>query len=137
MATGVVRPREGEVIARGGTREIELLLAREELSIIHARCAAGEWVAGLHVHQEHSEAFYVLEGELTFELGREGERHTVRAGGFVAVPPGVAHAFGNEGDRPARWLTMHARDGGFAAFMRGLRDGAEVDWDIAPAVSAR
>ncbi len=33
-------------------------------------------------------------------------------------------------DRPARWLTIHAHDGGFAAFMRGTRDGVEVEWDI-------
>lgn len=33
---------------------------------------------------------------------------------------------------PARWLTIHAPDGGFAAFMRGLRDGIQVEWDIAP-----
>jgi len=29
--------------------------------------------------------------------------------------------------RPARWLTIHAHDGGFAAFMRGARDGVEVE----------
>ena len=52
------------------------------------------------------------------------------SGGFVAVPPGVAHSFRNHSDRPARWLTIHAPDGGFAAFMRGVRDGVEVEWDI-------
>jgi len=48
------------------------------------------------------------------------------------VPPEVAHAFRTSGDRPARWLTIHARDGGFAAFMRGVRDGVRVKWDISP-----
>jgi len=38
-----------------------------------------------HVHHEHTDAFYVLEGELTFETGREAETITVPAGGFVAV----------------------------------------------------
>jgi Cupin domain len=75
-------------------------------------------------------AFYVLEGELTFEIGREPGTITVSAGGFVAVPPGVAHSFRNDCDRPARWLTIHAPDGGFAALMRGVRDGVEVEWDI-------
>ena len=32
--------------------------------------------------------------------------------------------------RPARWLTIHAHDGGFAAFMRGARDGVEVEVDF-------
>jgi len=30
-----------------------------------------------------------------------------------------------------RWLTIHAPDGGFAAFMRAIRDGHAVMWDIA------
>jgi hypothetical protein len=46
------------------------------------------------------------------------------------VPPGVAHSLRNGSDRPARWLTIHAPDGGFAAFMRGVRDGIKVEWDI-------
>jgi hypothetical protein len=44
----------------------------------------------------------------------------------------VTHAYGSADDRPARWLIIHAPDGGFADFMRGLRDNVEVDWDIAP-----
>jgi len=48
------------------------------------------------------------------------------------VPAGVTHALRSGPDRPARWLTIHAPDGGFASFMRGLRDGVEVEWDFAP-----
>src|SRR5438093_13352342 len=51
--------------------------------------------------------------------------------GLVAAPPEVAHSLRNDSNRPARWLTIHARDGGFVAFMRGIRDGVEVEWDIA------
>jgi mannose-6-phosphate isomerase-like protein (cupin superfamily) len=123
---------EGETILRRPQREISILVAREALSITHARCAPGEHVAGPHVHHQHVDAFYILEGELTFEVGSEAETITVPTSGFVAVGPRVAHAFRNDGDRPARWLTIHAHDGGFAAFMRGIRDGTEVDWDIAP-----
>jgi uncharacterized RmlC-like cupin family protein len=72
----------------------------------------------------------VLEGELTFEIGREAKTITVSSGGFVAAPPGVAHSLRNDSDGPSSWLTVHARDGGFAAFMRGIRDGVEVEWDI-------
>jgi quercetin dioxygenase-like cupin family protein len=128
---GVIVPiTDAEAIVRGETREISILVAREEVTISHARYSAGEQVAGPHVHHEHTDAFYVLEGELTFEIGREAEMITVSSGGFVAAPPQVAHSFRNDGDRPARWLTIHAHDGGFAAFMRGARDGVEVEWDI-------
>jgi hypothetical protein len=46
------------------------------------------------------------------------------------VPPGVAHSLRNGSDSRARWLTIHAPDGGFAAFMRVVRDGVKVEWDI-------
>jgi hypothetical protein len=58
------------------------------------------------------------------------ETITVSAGAFVAAPAGLSHSFRTDGERPARWLTMHANDGGFGAFMRGVRDGVSVDWDI-------
>ena len=135
MATRETRARGSlavrETILHQKNREVSILVARDDVTVTHACYAAGERVAGPHVHDSHTDAFYVLEGELTFEIGRERARITVTAGGFVAAPPGVAHSFRNAGDRPARWLTIHARDGGFAAFMRGLRDGVRVEWDIA------
>ena len=126
----IVPITDGEVIAWRDGRELQILVAREEITITHAWCPAGEQVAGPHVHHEHTDAFYVLEGELTFVVGRENKTITVSAGEFVAAPPHVAHSFRNDGDRPARWLTIHAHDGGFAGFMRGLRDGVKVEWDI-------
>jgi len=120
-----------EPILRGDNREVSLLVADENLSLTYARRASGERVADPHVHR-HTEAFYVLEGELTFQVGAERETVTIGAGGFVAVLPGVAHSVRTAGDQPARWLIIHACDGGFAAFMRGIRDGVQIDWDIAP-----
>jgi mannose-6-phosphate isomerase-like protein (cupin superfamily) len=63
-----------------------------------------------HVHDEEDDAFYILEGEMTFVL-EEGE---VKAGpgAFVLVPPGVEHAFRNDCDSPVRMLNIHA-PGGF------------------------
>ena len=47
----------------------------------------------LHVHTREDELFYVLEGELVFEL--DGERHTVRAGDTVYLRRGVVHTYQN------------------------------------------
>jgi quercetin dioxygenase-like cupin family protein len=129
-AAVIVPITNGEPVLRHAEREISILLAREEITITHARYAAGQQVVSPHIHHEHTDAFYVLEGELTFEIGREANTITVGAGGFVAAPPQVAHSFGNHSDHPARWLTIHAHDGGFAGFMRGLRDDVTVEWDI-------
>ena len=97
-----------EVLLRTEDREGSILVANEALSITYARRPGGERVTGPHVHG-HAEAFYVLEGELAFEIGAEGESITLGAGGFVAVPSGVAHSYGTAGDRPAvkeqRWTT--------------------------------
>ena len=116
-------------VSRG--REAGLLHLDENFSLTCGARAGGERVTGRHVHR-HTEAFYVLEGALTFEVGAECETVTVGAGGFVAVPPGVAHAYGTAPGRPARWLILHAPDGGFVEFMRGRRDGLGVEWDMAP-----
>ncbi len=55
-----------------------------------------------HVHHAHEEGFYVLEGELEFQVA--GERLRVGAGSFVMVPIDVPHTFSNPGDAPARFL---------------------------------
>jgi mannose-6-phosphate isomerase-like protein (cupin superfamily) len=71
-----------------------------------------------HVHAAEDDAFYILEGEMTFILGNE----TVAAapGAFVLVPPGVEHGFRNDATLPVRMLNIHAP----AGFDRriGLRD---------------
>src|SRR5919107_3217720 len=55
-----------------------------------------------HRHARMTDIFYVLEGTLAFDLG--GERRFLGPGGFVLVPPGVAHTFANPGREPARFL---------------------------------
>ena len=111
----------------GGGRKGRILAESEGLSVTYAIRPGGESVASPHVHR-HTEAFYVLEGELTFEVGTGTV--TLGPGGFVAVPPGVPHAYGTAGDWPARWLVIHAPDGGFAEFMRGRVEGVDVEWDV-------
>jgi hypothetical protein len=60
---GVIVPiTDGEAILRSEKREISILVAREEVTITHARYSAGERVAGPHVHHEHTDAFYSPRG---------------------------------------------------------------------------
>ena len=66
-----------EPILRSDSSEISLLVADENLSLTYASRVAGERVTDLHRHR-HSEAFYVLEGELSFEIG--AERETITSG---------------------------------------------------------
>jgi mannose-6-phosphate isomerase-like protein (cupin superfamily) len=62
-----------------------------------------------HVHADEDDAFYILEGELTFTFG--GEEAAAAPGTFVLVPPGVEHGFRNDGAAPVRMLNIHAPAG--------------------------
>jgi quercetin dioxygenase-like cupin family protein len=73
----------------------------------------------LHRHRE-TEIFYVLEGRYLFEL--DGRRFTAAAGDVVVAPGGVAHAFVNIGDAPARQLVEILPGFDAAGFFRGLGD---------------
>jgi len=58
----------------------------------------------LHRHRKDDEAFYVLDGELTFYLG-DGEPIRGSAGSFVHIPGGTVHAFRVDSDT-ARYLII-------------------------------
>jgi len=55
-------------------------------------------------HHDFDEAFYVLEGELTFQLG--DDLVSRRAGELAFAPRGVNHTLANQGDAPARYLLV-------------------------------
>jgi mannose-6-phosphate isomerase-like protein (cupin superfamily) len=61
-------------------------------------------IAGLHVHHEDDEAWYVLEGTLGFRRG--DELIDAPAGSAVLVPRGVAHSYWNAGSKPARYVLV-------------------------------
>lgn len=62
-----------------------------------------------HDHVDEDDAFFVLEGELTFFL--DGAEVVAEAGTFVLVPPGVRHTFANRSDGVTRFLNIHAPAG--------------------------
>jgi mannose-6-phosphate isomerase-like protein (cupin superfamily) len=70
-----------------------------------------------HLHTREIEAFWVLEGEITFMTA---DRMIPAAkGSFVYVPVGVPHAFRNLSDAPARMLIL-ASPAGFDLFIREI-----------------
>lgn len=58
----------------------------------------------LHVHHDEDEAFFVLDGTLTVQIGED--RSEAETGGFVWAPRELAHGFCNEGEHPVRFLGM-------------------------------
>jgi mannose-6-phosphate isomerase-like protein (cupin superfamily) len=62
-----------------------------------------------HVHHDEDDAFYIIEGEMTFTFG--DEEVSAPPGTFVLVPPGVEHGFHNSGAEPVRMFNIHAPAG--------------------------
>ena len=62
-----------------------------------------------HIHRNHEEAFYVLEGELTVRAG--ARTITAPAGSFVVVPRGVVHQPSNPRLEPTRVLLIFSPAG--------------------------
>jgi len=84
-------------------------------------------------HHEFDEAFYVLEGEITFQLG-DG-LHTAGPGALAFAPGGVPHTLANRGDVPARYLLLCTPAGFEAYFGRLAAEAAGEDppaWALAP-----
>jgi quercetin dioxygenase-like cupin family protein len=123
-----------EPVSRSEHREIVILSAAPEMTVTWSRYSGGQAGPDLHVHREHSDSFYLLEGELTFRVGPDAEPVRAGPGTFVAVPANVIHSFVNEGPDEARWLNFHTPDNGFADY---LRNGSAWDSFDPPADGGR
>ena len=114
-------PDEGERhTARGSSMVFKATAATSggRFSLMERTLPPGGRMPPAHRHIECLEAFFVLEGEVTFVL--DGRSETRAAGWSVLVPEGGSHTFGNQGDQPARLLVLHspAMDGYFAELER-------------------
>ena len=62
-----------------------------------------------HIHRREEESFYVLEGEITFQVG--DDRFVAKAGTFANMPVGSLHSFRNDTDKLARMIISVAPAG--------------------------
>ncbi len=61
-------------------------------------------VAPYHIHRIDEEIFYILSGQVGFEVGKS--TFTVGPGDAVVVPPGEIHTWWNAAPSPARYLLI-------------------------------
>jgi quercetin dioxygenase-like cupin family protein len=120
----VVRPGEGELVFDDESGSSRIKIARDELLLSETTLKSGAPGVKPHIHREHADAFYVLEGALDFHVA--GEQRTVEAGGLVLAPPGLVHGFqvGPNGDRH---LNIHTPGAAFARLSRARRDGVPIN----------
>ena len=123
MEAVVQRPGEGERL----NERIVVKLDQPQISVNEVDVGPDFEGPGPHFHEQHVDAFYVLEGTLEFINGTEKVR--AEAGTAVAVPPRIVHGFTNAGPGRARYLNIHAPDEDFIEYLRHAVNGEEFGWD--------
>jgi quercetin dioxygenase-like cupin family protein len=70
----------------------------------------------VHIHPHQDEWFYVMEGEVLFQVN--GKRVTLGAGESVLGPRGIPHGFVGVGEKPAHMIIAFTPAGKMEAFFR-------------------
>ncbi len=111
----VVEPGGGEALSSGtSVRHVKVDIQGLHLTEYTVEAAP---MGDLHTHERHTDAFYVLDGELEVAISKS---ETVRLGpgGFAVAPPGALHSFAVP--ERARFLNIHAPGMSFAAYLREI-----------------
>src|SRR5207248_2775069 len=121
MADGVVSgPGEGEALRKASVGRVALVKAALPHVTVFEFTMEGPFGGpDPHTHDDHTDCFYILEGEVDFVVN--GERKRVGPGTFVAAPPDVLHHFEKREPGTVRFLNIHA-PGGFEDELRRLSD---------------
>ncbi len=107
--SAIVPPGQGHLLsARGSVMAFKAVAAQTggDFSLMERTLPPGGRTPPAHRHTNCSEAFFVLDGTITFWI--DGEQVSGGPGDFLLVPRGAAHAFGSQSPGPARLLVLHA-----------------------------
>jgi quercetin dioxygenase-like cupin family protein len=115
----LLAPGDGETTTDRPERTIQILCDFPQIIVSRFRYEPGEKGPDPHVHRQHADAFYVLEGEVEFGLGPDTTSVTGGPGTFACAPPNVVHTFRNSSDSTAVFLNIHAPSMGFGNVLRG------------------
>jgi quercetin dioxygenase-like cupin family protein len=105
---------------------VNVILSQEQggglMSIVEFAGPPGD-MPPLHLHRTDDEAWYVLEGEMSFFVGDE-QPIRVKARGLAFGSKGVPHTYRVESSEPARWLAI-CTPGDFQRFVVAASRPAE------------
>ncbi|HEY8630337.1 MAG TPA: cupin domain-containing protein [Gaiellaceae bacterium] len=93
-----------------------------EMSVVEFAGPPGD-MPPLHLHQTDDEAWYVLEGEMSFFVA-DNEPIRIEAGAIAFGPKGLPHTYRVEGGQDARWLAI-CTPGDFERFVLAASRPAE------------
>jgi len=115
---GAGQDRLGETHSRGYSSILFKVLPQETnggmFVIEHAGLVKGGPPLHKHLHQE--EWFYVMEGEVLFQIGKE--RKQLHAGDSILGPRGIPHTFSAVGEKPGKMLIAFNPAGKMEEFLR-------------------
>jgi len=122
MIAGVIRRGEGEkqYSARGSVMFFKAVAEQNDgdFSLMERTLPPRGRRPPAHRHTNCSEAYFVLDGQVSVVV--EDEELIVGTEGFVLIPRGTAHTFGNAGESEARLLVIHAP--AMDAYFAGLHE---------------
>lgn len=132
MALPIVRsPGEGDELIAGPTVSVVKVpgtATDDRLGIVEMHLDAGWEGPPPHVHERVHHVWYVLSGEVTFNVAGESDRY--RPGSCIYVPAGVAHGFSTSGGGSGVVLQMdtpQSLDGYFRDLVKAFPPGQPVD----------
>jgi quercetin dioxygenase-like cupin family protein len=135
LASGEIHPVEagqdrlGETHSLGYSTILFKVLPRETnggLFVIEHK-NLGHGGPPLHFHLHQDEWFYVMEGEVLFQVGDSRKR--LSAGESLLGPRGVPHAFTGVGEKPAHMIIAFSPAGMMEEFFRAVAvpNGPKMD----------
>jgi mannose-6-phosphate isomerase-like protein (cupin superfamily) len=114
-----MRRRSIEAVVPAGIQAVNVLVGGEQtgggLGLVDETLSPDFDGPPLHVHPDFDELFFVLDGELVFQVDDALTR--IGAGEWRLAPRGTAHTFANHSDAPARVL-IAVTPAGFERYFR-------------------
>ena len=83
-----------------------------------------EFSLGLHLHRQHAETFYILEGSIDFYI--DGDWMAAAVGATIHIPPGIPHALSLPSGQTGK-LLMIFQPAGFDQYLAELAGSSEAD----------
>jgi mannose-6-phosphate isomerase-like protein (cupin superfamily) len=129
---GAGQDRSGESHSLGFSSILFKVSARETNGALfvveHENLIKGGPPVHYHLHQD--EWFYVMEGEVLFQVG--SERKLLRGGESIIGPSMVPHGFSSVGEKPGRMLIAFTPAGKMEEFFRAVAipNGPAMDAEV-------
>ncbi len=107
MSALVILPGKGNAVQIGGLGVVFKLSGADtggHVSVVEHPLAPGALAGPRHTHHNEDEVSYILEGEITVEVGDQVIQAPV--GTLIFKPRGIPHTFWNQTSAPARLLEI-------------------------------